>query len=151
MNKFSPEFNILKVAGYSLGFKHSEATKELMSQLAKGRKISPETLIKMKSRVVSDVARAKISTALKGREVSEETRDLKRKALLGGKHSKETVEKMTLSNTFRQPILLTNMETGETQEFTSMTEAGKYLGVSRVVISHYLKKNTPYKGYQFYK
>lgn len=39
MNKFSPEFNILKVAGSSLGFKHSEATKELMSQLAKGRKI----------------------------------------------------------------------------------------------------------------
>ena len=80
MNKFSPEFNILKVAGSSLGFKHSEATKKLMSQLAKGRKISPETLIKMKSRVVSDVARTKISTALKGREVSEETRDLKRKA-----------------------------------------------------------------------
>ena len=49
IDKYEPKFNILKVAGSSLGFKHSEATKELMSQLAKGRKISEETLIKMRN------------------------------------------------------------------------------------------------------
>jgi hypothetical protein len=58
---------------------------------------------------------------------------------------------MSLGNTFRQPIICTNMVTGETWEFISKTGAGKYLGISRVQISHYLDKNIPYKGYRIHK
>jgi group I intron endonuclease len=59
IDSINPEYNILKVAGSTLGFKHSEASKDIMSQLAQGRKFSPETLLKMKSRVVSDEVKKK--------------------------------------------------------------------------------------------
>lgn len=57
-----------------MGFKHTEASKELMSISAKGRVISPETILKMKDRVVSDEVKSRISNTLKGRHVSEDTR-----------------------------------------------------------------------------
>ena len=40
IDKCKPEYNILKVAGSSFGFRHSEASRELMSQLTKGRSFS---------------------------------------------------------------------------------------------------------------
>jgi len=64
-----------------------------MSQLAMARKFSTETLLKMKDHVVSDEVKAKISAAIKGREVSSETRDLKRKANLGRKFSEDSLKK----------------------------------------------------------
>lgn len=59
----SPEYNILKVAGSPLGYRHSEAAKKL------------------------------IALASKNREVLESSRDLKREALLGKSFDKERREK----------------------------------------------------------
>lgn len=113
----SPEYNMLKVAVSPLGYRHSEAAKKL------------------------------ISIASKNREVSESSRHLKREALLGKIFDKERIEKMRLSNTFRKSVLVTNTETGEIHEFSSMTDAAKYLGISRVSVSNYLLKNFNYKEY----
>lgn len=113
----SPEYNILKVAGSPLGYRHSEAAKKL------------------------------IGLASKNRKVLESSRDLKREALLGKSFDKEHIEKMRLSNTFRKSVLITNMETKETIKFPSLTEGGKYLAVSRVTLKKYLLNNIPYKGY----
>jgi group I intron endonuclease len=52
LDKCKPKYNILKLAGSSVGFKHSEPSKELKSQLAKGRLLCTETLLKMKERTV---------------------------------------------------------------------------------------------------
>ena len=71
IDNYKPEYNILKVAGSSFGFRHSEASKELMSLLAKGRLFSTETLLKMKERTVSEEVKLKISAALKGRKVTQ--------------------------------------------------------------------------------
>lgn len=113
----NPDYNILKVAGSPLGYRHSEAAKKL------------------------------ISIASTNREVSDSSRYLKREALLGISFDKERIEKMRLSNTFRKPVLVTNRETGEIIEFSSMTDAGKYLDVSRITVKNYLLKNIPYKEY----
>lgn len=113
----NPEYNILKVAGSPLGYRHSEAAKKL------------------------------ISISSKNRIVSESTRDLKRESLLGKTFDEERIEKMRLSNTFRKSVVVTKTETKETLEFPSMTEAGKYLGISRVSVRNYLLKNIPYKQY----
>lgn len=115
--KFSPEYNILKVAGSPLGYRHSEAAKKL------------------------------ISIASKNREVSESARDLRREALLGKNFDNERIEKMRQSNTLRKPVVVTHMETGDILEFSSMTDAGIYLGLSRVSVSKYLFKNIPYNKY----
>jgi group I intron endonuclease len=116
-DKYTPEYNILKLAGSPLGYRHSEAAKNL------------------------------IGIASKNRKVSESSRNIRREALLGKTFNKEHLEKMRLSNTLRQPVLLTNSETGDTQEFSSMTDAGVYLGISRVSVRKYLLSNIPYKGY----
>ena len=58
---------------------------------------------------------------------------------------------MRLSNILRQSVLLTNSETGETQEFSSMTDTGIFLGISRVTVRKFLLNNLSYKGYTFSK
>jgi group I intron endonuclease len=147
MDEFKPEYNVLKIAGSSKGHRHSEATKELMSRLAKGRKFTPETILKMKDRIVSEEVKRKISAKSTGRHVSSETRGLISKAIKGIKRSESTLLKMALVNQHRKPVILTNIETGVSKEFISMTEAGNYLGTSRVQIRNYLNNNKPYKGY----
>ena len=73
IDTIKPEYNILKVAGSSLGFKHSEETKELMRKLAKSRVFSEKTILKMKKRTMLEEVRLKTGTALKGKIVSPET------------------------------------------------------------------------------
>jgi group I intron endonuclease len=114
---FKPVYNTLKIAGSPLGYRHSETAKKL------------------------------ISMANKDKTVSESSRALKREALLGNKFDPERIENMRLSNTFRQPVLLTNTETGNIKEFSSMSDAGIYLGISRVSVRKYLLSSLPYKGY----
>lgn len=114
---FSPDYNILKVAGSPLGYRHSEAAKKL------------------------------ISIASKNRKVSESARDLKREALVGKTFDKERIENMRLSNTLRKSVTVTNNKTDHILEFSSLTEAGKYLGISRVSVNKYLLNNIPYKEY----
>jgi hypothetical protein len=41
LGMFEPEYNILKVAGNSLGFRHSRKTKELMSKVTRGDGSNP--------------------------------------------------------------------------------------------------------------
>jgi group I intron endonuclease len=114
---FNPEYNILKVAGSPLGYRHSEASKKL------------------------------ISIALKNIKVSESSRELKRKALLGKTFDKVRIEKMRLSNTLRKPVLVTNTETGEVQEFASIIDAGYYLRISKTTVRKYLLNNLTYNKY----
>lgn len=120
-DKFNPEYNILKFAHSPLGYRHSEAAKKM------------------------------IGLASKNREVAESTRDLRREALVGKVFDKERLEKMRMANLLRQPVLITNNKTGEKQEFSSLTDAGAYLGISRVSVKKYLLSDIPYKGYTFSK
>ena len=46
-DRCNPEYNILKIAGSLRGFKHSEATKEIMSLIKKNNIISDETRLKI--------------------------------------------------------------------------------------------------------
>jgi group I intron endonuclease len=47
LDLLKPEYNILKLAGSSLGFKHSEITRKIMSEGRKGKIHSEETRAKM--------------------------------------------------------------------------------------------------------
>jgi len=110
-DSYNPEYNILKIAGSPLGYRHNEA------------------------------AKARISLASKNRIVSESTRYLKRKILLGKTLDSERLENMRRGNVLKQTILLTKTETGDTLEFSSMTDAGKYLDISRTTLRKYLLEN----------
>lgn len=151
IDKHNPEFNILKIAGSNLGFKFSAASRKLLSELAKARFSTEEGRLRMKGRVVSDVTKAKISSALKDREVSEETREAKRLALLGRKLSGDRIKNMAISNSSKagKPLILISerSETASTLEFPSISEVSKFLETNREQVRKYLDSNTSLKGY----
>lgn len=115
---WNPEYNILKLAGSPLGYRHSEAAKKL------------------------------ISIASKNRKVLESTRDIKREIFLGKTLDKEHIENMRLGNSLRKSVIVTDTETGNIKEFLSLTEAGEYLGISRITVAKYLSKGTVYNKYK---
>ena len=121
LDKFNPEYNILKIAGSNLGYKHSEASLNLMS------------------------------LASKSRNESEEVLKLKKEVMLGRILSKDHLERMAKNNPFRVSIILFNTETGKREEFTSMTQAALFLGVHMTTVKRYLINNMPYKGYMITK
>ena len=121
LDKFSPEYNILKVAGSNLGYKHSETSLKLMS------------------------------LASKSRNELEEVLKFKREVMLGRKLSKEHLEGMAKNNPFKVSIILYKSETGKKEEFTSMAQAAQFLGVHATTVKSYLINNKPYKGYMISK
>ena len=96
LNLLKPEYNILQIAGSSLGYKHSEET---ITKL-KGRKLSEEEKNKISERMKGNTYR----TGRKGRKLSEEEKNkiyerMKGNtygtALKGIKRSKETIAKQS--------------------------------------------------------
>lgn len=121
LDKFNPEYNILKIAGSNLGYRHSEASLKLMS------------------------------LASKSRNESEEVLKFKREVMLGRKLSEDHLEKMAKNNPFRVPIIISNIKTGNREEFTSMAQAALFLGVHMTTVKRYLINNKPYKDYMITK
>jgi group I intron endonuclease len=120
-----PEYNILKIAGSSLGYKHSE-----------------ETLVKFRERKHSEETRAKISTTQIGRKFSEET-----KAKLRGR------PRPVGSGTPSVHIEVFDQETGIKTIYLSMTEAAQALGTYKGSISKYFSTGSqkPFKGRYYLK
>lgn len=106
LDRFQPEYNILKFSRSSLGYKHTEATKKLLSE-----------------------HRAK-STLVMG----EDTRELIRGSLLGRVFSLDAIEKR-LSNGSRQSVILTNLQTGEIKDLPSLSAASSFLGITRYMLN----------------
>jgi hypothetical protein len=88
-----------------------------------------------------------MSLASKSRNELDEVLKFKREVMLGRKLSKDQLEKMAKNNPFRVSIILSNIETGKREEFTSMTQAALFLGVHMTTVKRYLINNKPYNGY----
>lgn len=58
---------------------------------------------------------------------------------------------MAKNNPFRVSIILSNIETGQNKEFTSMIQAALFLGVHMTTVKRYLVNNKPYKDYMITK
>ena len=120
-----PEYNILQVAGSSLGFKYSTRSKLIMSDLKKGKKHTQQT-------------KDKISLALKGRVHSEETRAKISLSMLNKTPNMETRNKMKISHS--KPILITNIINNKTYLYPSIKEAALKLNTSSTTIRRHIKK-----------
>jgi len=126
LDLLKPEYNILSTAGSSFGYKH---TKEALEKMSVGRsaytgyKLSAET-------------RGKLAVAATGRVLSEETKAKISAARMGIKLSDETRAKLSAATAAIHGVAVevTNIKTGEIEEFSTMTDAGTALGVSRTTI-----------------
>lgn len=123
-SKLNPEYNILEEAGSSLGFKHSEETLEFFKN---ERKASAETRKNLSlaatGRVLTEEVRKNLSDVRKGIILTSETR------------AKISAAAVTLRGV---AVVVKNMNTEEVQEFTNLTEAAKYIGVSRPAVKKYV-------------
>lgn len=70
-----------------------------------------------------------------------------RKANLGKKVSVEVKQKISLNSKVAKAVLLTNNDTKEILEFTSVLAASKFTGISNSQLDRCLKSNKPCKGY----
>lgn len=126
-----PEYNILKHAYSLLGFKHS-----------------PETIEKLKTKVISPEHKELLSAIHKGKNVSVETRKKLSEAIsLYRKNNlltPESLEKLRSKTIAREGVAVSvlNIETNEVKEFTNQTDAGKFLGISRQAVYNAIKRGS---------
>jgi group I intron endonuclease len=116
-----PEYNIAPLATNSVGWKHSE-----------------ESIQKMKQGY-SDERRQKVGSINKGEALSEETRNLIRKAALQRKPmSMESRLKCAVNV---RPITITNLDGTNPQNFSSIIEASKVIECNEITIRRALNSN----------
>jgi group I intron endonuclease len=117
LDLLKPEYNILKIAGSNLGFKHAE-----------------ETIAKFRNRTHSKETRAKIAVAKLGKDRTQEIR-AKIAATMSGKAKPEGAGRS--SQIISILDILTNIKT----EYCSISEAAKALNIDKSIISRYFKNN----------
>lgn len=161
LDKFNPQYNILKIAGSSLGFKQSEVTKEKISKAFKGiyypsgegdksalfgRTHTEETKKKM------SLSRTGENNPLYGKTHSVDSKELMRQKALGRKHSSETIDKM--SKTHGNPVNIYEKCSSEgfklIGSFVSPRKAANFLGMSGSIIIKYMQSGAIFKDrYKF--
>lgn len=135
LDLLNPEYNILKKAYSLLGYRHT-----------------PENILKFKEKKVSEEHKLLLSKIHSGKEVSQETRD--KLSLSTTKFKKnnpltpEALANIKAKTTEREgvSVLLLNTQTDEVLEFTTLTEAGEYLGIKRQAVRAAISRGSLVKG-----
>lgn len=127
-----PEYNILEIAGSSLGFKHSDETLEFFKN----------------SRKVSEATRNNLSLAATGRILTEDEKNKISIARKGIKLSDETRAKISAATTALIGVSVTVKDINTTLEveYASLTDAAKAIAVSRTAVKKALDTGRTVKG-----
>ena len=131
MDLLQPEYNILKVAGSMLGYKHTE-----------------ETLKKFNERVVSEETRKNLSKAATGRILTEAEREKLSNIRKGLILSEEIKKKISETSTKLRGVTvkITDLETNEELLFDNITKLATNLNVSRTVVRKCINKGSLLKN-----
>lgn len=128
LDTLKPEYNLLKVAGSKLGFKHSLFTIKTLSNLALSRSFSKKTCIK-------------ISETLKGRTLSEDTKT----KIRNYKHTLEAKLKISLRHHRTKSVQIEDIITKDKTIFPTMTLAAAHFNTTTATIGSYIKSQKAYK------
>jgi group I intron endonuclease len=131
-----PEYNILKVAGSLLGFKHAEETIAAMRQVKLGLKFSELTKAKMRG------PRGSITgdkNPMFGKTHTEESKAKIGAYSLGRKHSMDVKTKIRVNSPLSMCVKVTDKQTNETTEYTSMRQTAESLNTSLGTIRNYIR------------
>lgn len=148
-----PEYNILRFAGNSRGYIHTEASKELMSVGRKGWEYTSDELanfssesIRNKSTVLTDSVTGETLTYPSMKSAAEflgTTATILRSYLSKNLSYNDYVISVNEGNELSsktQSLLLTNIQDSSTKEFSTIKDAAVFLGVSRSSLSYALNK-----------
>jgi len=147
MDLLNPEYNVLKFAYSSLGYKHSANTIALLKN-----KITPELFKKLKEKKISPEHKKILSLIHRGKVVSPITR--KKLSVATAEFKKNNplstlaLAKIRIKTLEREGVAVSvfNTQTNEIKEFTNQTEAGEYLGVTRQAVYNAIKRGKRISG-----
>lgn len=129
INLLKPEYNICKIAGSSIGYKHSEKVKKLLSDSIKGRKKGIEFSLNL----------SKMRRGIKYKSYVKSSKNIRVVKVNTKEKLSSRVQGISVKIFDRSNKLI--------DEFVSMTEAAKYLGVHRRTISRVFETGISYDDY----
>lgn len=151
-NNLNPQYNILKIAGSSRGFKHSEETKTKISKSLKEIYINEKSALfgrthREETKILMSLKKTKDNNPLFGKRHSNDTIELIRQKALGKIHSEETKLKMSAIrgipvNIYEKCSLDRFKLIGS---FVSARRAGKFLGISGSTVIRYMNSGEKFK------
>ena len=152
INSLEPEYNILKIAGSSLGFIHTEESKAKMSSAQKNIDRSGENNPRgMLDKPHSEKTKTLISLHMSGKIVSKETKALISLAnsgsthpMFGKMHTTEAKEK--ISATQGTAVFIYDSEGLLVNTFSSARKAAEYFNTSHITIMRYIKNGRQFKA-----
>jgi group I intron endonuclease len=151
-----PQYNILKIAGSSKGFKHSESTKNKISKALKGVYVGENSASfgRTHTEVTKEAMSLKkigINNPLYGKFYSEITKELIRQKALNRKHSDET--KLKMSTKHGNAVNIYEKFSDQFKligTFVSARRAAKFLGISGSTVIKYIQSGSIFKDrYKF--
>lgn len=128
-----PEYNICKIAGSCIGYKHSEETKKLLSDISKGRKHKIEFSL--------NLSKTRRGIKYKLNKVNK-NKNKKREA------KSETIKKIS-SRAQGVNVKIYDRLNNFIKEFPSMRSAAKFVGINRTTISNIFKTGISYDDYNY--
>lgn len=156
-DKLNPQYNILKTAGSSQGFKHSDNTKTKISKSLKGIYTGEKSALfgrihQEETKKLMNLKKAGKNNPLFGKFHSENSKDLMRQKALGRKHSDET--KLNMSTKRGNTVNVYEKCSSEgfklIGSFVSARRAAKFLEMSGSTIIKYMKSGAIFKDrYKF--
>ncbi len=156
-DKLNPEYNILKIAGSSRDFKHSEETKAKISKSLKGIYVKEKSALFGRSHTEEtkksmSLKKAKDNNPLFGKIHSKNYIELMRQKALGRIHSADT--KLKISTIRGNPVNIYEKCSSEgfklIGNFVSARRAGIFLNISGSTIIRYMNSGEIFKNkYKF--
>jgi len=156
LDLLEPVYNIAKIAGSNLGFKHSKESRAKISKALKGspllRSLKLGTTHTEETKNLMSISRSGEKNHHYGKTHTEVSKDLIRKSRIGKTHSTET--RLYLSMLKGTTIYLYEINTENKyvlkDMFNSYRNVAKYLGISQSTVSRYVKSGDIFKGkYKF--
>lgn len=156
-DKLNPQYNILKIAGSSLNFKHSEETKAKISKSLKGVYVKEKSALfgrihTKETKNLMSLKKLNKNNPFFGKTHSEETKNLMREVALGRIHSEET--KLKMSTVRGNPVNIYEKCSSEgfklIGSFVSARKAAKFLDISGSTVIRYINSGEIFKDrYKF--
>lgn len=142
-----PEYNINPKASGTLGFTHTLSSKLKMRNKALGRLVSEETKKKMSLARLGYKFSDDVLEKLKGRVFTAEHKAKISKALIGRGYTEERLKNHIVQVTKLKGIklIVTDVQTGNIENFDSITLAANKLRASRSAIQNCMSKNTLFR------
>jgi group I intron endonuclease len=151
-DKLNPQYNILKIAGSSLSYKHSEETKLKISKKLKGIYVKEKSALygrchTEETKNIMSLKKIGENNNMYGKIHTEKTKELMRLKALGRKHSEETKLKMSVV----RGNLVHVYEKCDSEgfkligSFVSIRRAAKFLEISASTIKRYINSGEIFK------